>query len=221
MDVPGGYVERPATKLYEPTFWPARTFVHMEHAPAEHGRGLAVFLGGPACVGLTGTGVLEWVALRNAHREWAYRVLPILAHPASGSDPGEHNFEYAIWFTESGDFRANGLPQLARDLTRRFWLPEAALSRCEQADGLVTVDHDQVVVSTIKAADRGEGLIVRLVSHAPQEVSVRLRCAAPVDGARLCDARERDLAGLLVEGQQVEVPVRGALTTVRLLARDV
>jgi alpha-mannosidase len=168
-------------------------------------------------VGVTGAGVLEWVALRNAHREWAYRVLPLLAHPASGRDPDEHSFEYAVWFTGGGDFRANRLPQRARDLVRRFWLPAPARSLCDRADGLVTVEHDQVVVSTIKAADRGEGLIIRLTSHAPGEVNVRLRCARSVEGARLCDARERDLAGLLVEGQHVDVPVRGALTTVRLL----
>jgi hypothetical protein len=219
MDVPGGFIERPPSKLYEPTFWPARTFAHMEHAPAEHGCGLAAFMGGPACVGITASGVLEWVALRNVHREWAYGVFPLLAHPASGHDTDVHHFEYAVWFTSAGDFRDNRLPARARRLMREIWLPDRARRLCDRADDLLTIDDDRVLITTVKRADRGEGLVVRLQSCASQdeELVVRLRCNGwPVRSARLCDARERDLAGLPVEGSAVLVPVRGALTTVRL-----
>jgi len=219
MDVPGGFVERPASKLYEPTFWPARTFAHMEHAPAEHGSGLAVFMGGPACVGITAAGVLEWVALRNVHREWAYGVFPLLAHPATGHDPEVHHFEYAVWFTRSGDFRDNRLPSQARRLMRGIWLPERARRLCDRAEDVVSTDDERVMVTTVKRADRGEGIIVRLQSFAPpgEDLQIRLRFGgARVRTAHLCDARERDLAGLPVEGRAAVVPVRRALTTVRL-----
>jgi len=216
MDVPGGIVERPATKLYEPTFWPARTFAHMQHKQDDHDMGLSVFMGGPACVGITEAGVLECVALRNVHREWAYGVFPLLAHPATGRDPDEHRFEYGVCISTAGDFRHNQLPLVARALMRRVWLPGRA-RQCERAEAVVTVDHDQVIVTTVKRADRGQGLVVRLSSHSPRAVDLRLRYDGAVRQAWLCDARERDLAPLPVQQGEVLVPVRRALTSVRLL----
>jgi hypothetical protein len=83
MDVPGGIVERPAHKLYRPTFWPARSFVHLRDRLSDID--LAAFLGGPAAITSDGAGALEWIALRYALRETAFHLLPILAHPASGT----------------------------------------------------------------------------------------------------------------------------------------
>ena len=82
MDVPGGVVRRQARKLFDPTYWPARSFAHFRNGDS----GLAVFFGGPGCVSFNGKGSVEWVVLRNAPREVAFGFLPILAHPASGRD---------------------------------------------------------------------------------------------------------------------------------------
>ncbi|MDD5306794.1 MAG: hypothetical protein PHU25_05680 [Deltaproteobacteria bacterium] len=217
MDVPGGVVERPAHKLYSPTFWPARNFV-FAHDHGRGGRGMAAFLGGPACATLRENGALEWVALRNVPRERAFLVLPLLAHPASGTDPDEHTFDYAVWFTRAGDVLDNKLPIQPRQALGTAWFAPATPDLDAAADAVVTCDRDDVRVAAVKPADRGAGVIVRLGGFGRGSVVVRVRCAArPVRAARLCDARERDLSELRVEDGAAVVPVDGAIVSVRLL----
>lgn len=216
MDVPGGVVERPAHKLYDPTFWPARSFVHLHHPPSD--RGLAVFLGGPAAPALRGKGVLEWLAFRNAPREVAFGVLPVLAHPARGTDPDPGSFDYAVWFTRAGDHRANHLPRQVRHALRAALFAPEAPDLDERANAAIVTDDEQVLVSALKPASRGSGLIARLRAYGPLGGEIRLRCSdRPLRAARRCDARERDLGELaLVDGACV-VPIDASIVSVRLL----
>ncbi len=86
------------------------------------------------------------------------------------------------------------------------------------ADTRVTVDTDQVLVTAIKPAHRGPGLVVRLANYSTCANEARLRSTlAPLRAARLCDARERDLGELLVEDGEFVVPLSGAIVSVRLL----
>lgn len=216
MDVPGAVVERPMVKLYDPTFWPARSFVHVRDPHSD--RGMAVILGGPACVSLGPGGSLQWVVLRNVPREVAFRVVPIVAHPAAGTDGQEHGFDYAVVFTRSGDYLDNDLPRLARQVLADIWLPLEGARLGALTASLVSTDHPHVMVTAMKAADHGPGRIVRLVAHRPNGSMVRLRAAGrSIARARLCDARERDLTDLEVDDDAVLVPLAGAITSVRLV----
>lgn len=210
MDVPGGVVTRSREKLYAPTFWPARTTAHLR----DPRRGLALFMGGPASVALGQSGELECVALRNACREVAFGLVPVLAHPAAGDDGGEHEFDYALAPTDGRDLASAGLLARARALLdHAAGLPRALTAH---ADTLVSCDVPEVTVSAVKAAHRGEGLVVRLEAARPARVRLRLAAGA-VDAAALCDARERDLAPLVVEDGAALVPVTYAITSVRLV----
>ena len=215
MDVPGGIVERPAHKLYRPTFWPARSFVHLHDA--ERGPGLAAFLGGPAAVSSDGAGTVEWIALRHARREKAFGLLPILAHPASGTDPHEGQLDYAVWFTATGDARQNGLPHhVRRALRAAMFAPEEA-DLDELANSVILVDRADVKVTALKPAFAGDRVVARLSSFARSAVEVRLSCPSrPIRRATLCDARERVIADLPVEQGVVVVPMPHALASVLL-----
>lgn len=220
MDVPGGVVSRPWRKLYEPTFWPARNFAHME---APEGWGMVAFLGGPACVGLTRPGVLEWVVARHAPFERAFGVLPLLAHPASGIATGEGELDYGVWLTGPGDFHSLQLPYHARQLLLGTLFDPTLASRDIVVHGPMQVDRKDVILSTLKPASRGEGFIARLRCYdtdpfetghnAPVELTCSFR---PIRAASLCDARERDLRSLTVSDGRVLVPLAGSITTVRL-----
>lgn len=217
MDVPGGYVHRPHEKLYAPTFWPARSFVYL--ADPATGRGLAAYLGGPACAALRDDGTVEWVALRNAPGERAFGVLPIPAHPASGKDSESHVFDYAVWFTRPVDVHDAHPPVEVREVLGDRWFRPVSHDLDAGAAAVATTDRDDVLVTAVKTANRGPGLIVRLLSFARGKPTVRLHVPlVALTGARLCDARERDRDGLLsiVDGV-VEVPLEGSITTVRLL----
>ncbi len=215
MDVPGGVVSRPTQKVYAPTFWPARTFVHARD-PKE-GHGLAAILSGPACVTMGAAG-LEWVVLRNAPLERAFGVLPIPAHPASGADPDVHTSDYALCVTAAGDYRDNRLPWLARRELRTLWTGDSGASQA--ADELVQLDRDDVLLSTVKRAADGHGIVVRLIRYAPEvgEVGITLS-RGEIRAATRCDAVERDLAPLGVEGGRVQVPLEGTINSVRLELR--
>lgn len=217
MNVPGGVVTRPLRKLYDPTFWPARSFAHLD---APEGFGLAAFLGGPACVGMTAPGVVEWVLLRNAPLERAFGVLPLPAHPASGIGTAEDGVEYAAWITGPGDHRAHGLAREVRRSLRAGLTAPRDPDLDTIASEAITTDHPDVLVSAIKLASRGAGHVVRLRSYRPGEhLEVRLRCPRrAIRDARLCDARERDLdvAPLPIVDGAALVPIDRAIASVRL-----
>lgn len=218
MNVPGGVIEREHRKLHRPTFWPARSFAHVVD---DAGWGLASFLGGPACVGLTEPGRFEWVALRNAPMELAFGFVPVPAHPAAGREDGPTTLDYAVWPTREGDYRANALPRKVRHALREALFAQGAPDLDLLANRAAGTDHDDVLVTAIKPASRGEGFIARLRSHAEGPVMVRLSTARPLERAVLCDARERDRCELRVEDGAAQVPVERAITSVRLLyARD-
>ena len=222
MDVAGGVVTRRSHKLFSPTYWPARSVAHMHHEGRGHDSGVALFMGGPACVSLGAAGVLSWLALRNAPREVAWGFVPIPAHPASGLDDAPHAMDYTLMLTPHGDLVSNRLPQLSRQVLLSAWLEEEDWDGMERRmSRLVRTDRDDVQLSTLKPAHRGRGVIARLESLAPAGTLVRLRLGlgsgARIKGATLCDARERDLRDLPVEQGQVEVPLQGAITSVRLM----
>ncbi len=220
MDVPGGVVLRPRVKLYDPTFWATRGLAHVEDEPS--GAGLSVFMAGPGCVSLGPKGTVDWVLLRNAPKERAFGLLPLLAFPARGTDPGEHAVDYAVWFSAPGDLPAHRPPFRVQHQLEASWLTERTLPLEVLADGLILTDDPDVRVTAIKRADRGLGLIVRLHCDAPPQTvaprTVTLSCLTmSVRRAHRCDGRERDLDELVVDCGRVNVPVRRAITSVRLL----
>jgi len=216
MDVPGGIVERPAYKLYRPTFWPARSFVHLHDT--ERGPGLAAFLGGPAAVSSDGAGAVEWIALRYAPREKAFGLVPILAHPASGTDPHEGRLDYAVWFTTAGDARENRLPHHVRRALRAAMFEPEEADLDELANSVIVADREDVKVTALKPPFAGHGVVVRLFRFACSAVEVRLSCPSrPIRQATLCDARERVIESLAVEQGVAVVPMPHALASVLLV----
>jgi len=74
-----------------------------------------------------------------------------------------------------------------------------------------------VTIAAVKPASRGEGVIVRLVAPAAPGVVRLVSHAFAVRSAALCDARERDLGELAVDGGVVTVAMTGTIATVRLV----
>jgi hypothetical protein len=215
MDVPGGVVERPAHKLYDPTFWPANSFTVVK---AEQGDGFVLFMGGPACTALRKNGQVECVVLRNAPKERAFGILPLFSFPASGTDPDSHIIDYAVWFSLPGDLPFHRPAVTVRDALGQGWFGKRGVNIDDAADRLLGLDRSDVVVTTIKTADRGNGVIVRLYCTSSNRGTVRLTCPfIKIRAAWLCDARERDIAEVDLLEQTVLVPLNQATVTLRLL----
>lgn len=211
MNVPGGRITRPRHKLYEPTFWCARSLAHVHDARG----GVAVFLGGPAAVSLGADGVLEHIVTRDARREMAFGVLPVLAHPARGSQRTITALVGGLRLLGPGDAAHHGLPM---DVTEV--LDEGPWAEAPRFSAFLTSDDPRVTVGAVKPADRGNGVVVRLHRHDSAVDQVNLSCAVgEILAAWRCDALERDAAPLHVEGGEVVVPLARALTSVRLRFR--
>ena len=214
MDVPGGVVRRPLVKVYDPTFWCARNFVHWRDPASD--AGLAVLMGGPASVCGRAAGTVEWVVARNTPREIAFGFLPVPAHPAYGPNDDEHAFEYAVWLTPAGDWRANRLHVEAEAL---LWDEPAVAGSGEWSwlDCPARTDDPDVRVRAVKLAEDGRGVVVRMASFRAGPGRVRLAWdGREVEHATLCDARERDIRDVPVEEGRAVLDVAAGMVTVRV-----
>lgn len=217
MDEPGGVVTRPLQKIYKTTFWPLQHFVHIRDAT--HGNGIALFLAMPGAISCRPDGLLEIVALRNAIQERAFGVLPLPGLPASGHERAPCAFNYALLFTEAGDWRDNSIPLMARNVFDSAWNPGSSAGLRELTASLVTTSQQDIFVTVVKPASRGHGVIVRLFTFASFGLTVDVTIQNyPLKSAFLCDARERDIEPLEVQGQIVRLKMPGAFATLRLLA---
>ena len=216
MDAPGGCVIRPLERWYSPTFWPLQRFVHAQDDV--DGRGVALCCSMPGAVSCQPDGRIELIALRNATRERAFGFLPLLAMPATGHEHSTHVFEYAILFTKSGDWRDNNIPGVARSMVDSPWDAPGQPELRELAESVLITDRTDVVVTAVKPASRGNGLIARLstLTSAGSDVTLTMR-GRVVRRAFLCDARERDIEPLEVQDGAVRLKAPGNICTVRLL----
>jgi len=203
MDAAGGVVTRPPTRVYDPTYW---AFQHVAHLEGEE-EGMAVLQRYPGAIAYQPRdGWVELVALRNATKEKAWGLVPILANPAKGEVRDPYDFDYAFQFIEGGDGVGPSL----------YTLP-ATLFPQREAPALFTVNREDVTITAVKPAWRGEGVIVRLVApRAPGTVRLTSQ-SMPVEKAVLCDARERDLADLTVDDDHVTLEMTGTIATVRVM----
>ena len=216
MDTPGGMVVRPPKRIYDPTFWPLHQFVHIQED--DNGRGFAILQPMPGAISYQPDGQLELVAMRNATREKALGLIGIPGNPASGHEHESYAFEYALLFTENGDWQDNNLHLLARNIANSPWSIRRDTALRGLADSIVTTDSSDVWVTAIKPASRGEGVIVRLNAPALSESKVVVTAHQfKMIGAFLCDARERDLKPLEVQDGTVRVTIPGTVATIRLL----
>lgn len=216
MDTPGGIVVRPPKRIYEPTFWPLHHFVHLQDD--DTGRGLAILQPMPGAISYQPNGQLELVAMRNATREKVFGLIGIPGNPASGHERESYAFEYALLFTQNGDWQDNNIHFVARGIANNPWSNSRDTELRRLADSVVTTDSTDVWVTAIKPASRGEGVIVRLYTPVLPESPVVV--TAPyfkVIGAFLCDARERDLRPLEVQDGTIRVAMPGTVATIRLL----
>lgn len=205
MDTVGGVIKRPRERQYSPTFWAVPSRLTLDD-----GRQLHALFESPTAASLSPANLLEWIVARNAPKERAFGWLPVLAHPIGGTNPDLQVHEGAVM--GKGDLAE------ARAMLETWWLPEAHRDASHAASTLVRCDSPSVRVSAVKRSHDGAGVTVRLscdrVPPGPVRVWVE---GQPVKHAVECDALERELHVLEIEGEgRVVVPVTSRLTSLRL-----
>jgi alpha-mannosidase len=142
--------------------------------------------------------------------------------PDADADRGRHEFTYSL-FAHAGDWR-NGTVAAAYHLNDEV-IVRPAPERGTGADTpavvpIVAVDQPNVVIETVKRAEDGNGLIVRLYEHHRCRRRVALTAGFPVAHAERCDIIERPLndEGCLLEGNVVSFEITPyRIVTLRLI----
>jgi len=208
MGVAAGVVTRPLAHLYEPSLWPAVTFV----ARGE----LAVHLGQSTAVHGTADGALEWVVFRNAPLEpGCDDVGP------SGTEDVEST---ALLSLGRRDRATQGAADIAASIALSRPLRALPTDRhagtLDAAGALIALDGDAgVLVTALKPATRGEGALLHLVRLGTGPRTVRIhRGALPWTTITRPDLLERDDVPF---GEPTDdgaaVTLEAPLTAVRLL----
>jgi hypothetical protein len=175
----GGYTDRVPQKVYTPTFWPAVAWVSTGN--------WAVLLRQSTGARLSSDGQVELMTARNVPLGEACDV-----EGGVGSDTDAHRFEWRI--------EAAASPAAAESAAQLFNRPIIVLPVQSAASGPFDLPIEQSlaqvsgdgVLSALKPADRGQGVIVRALVE-PGPVTITL---APMFHGQVTrtDSSERDLA---------------------------
>ncbi|MEO8840143.1 MAG: hypothetical protein ABI591_28950 [Kofleriaceae bacterium] len=206
MGVAGGVAVRPLSNLYTPSLWPAVTWVSSGEVAVELAQSTAVH--GSA------TGALEWVLFRNATSEQPCDDLGPM-----GTSDGVLTETFALG---ARDVTGQGATEVAASMAISRPLRPIATDR--HAGGqpalgrLVTVDATQALVTAVKPASRGQGIVLHLQRFGSDRASVSIRHGIlPWTTLSRPDLLERDDApfgSAITDG--VHVDLDAALTALRL-----
>ena len=139
-------------------------------------------------------------------------------YPDPNADQGEHRFTYSL-LPHAGDWRTGTVPA-------SYALNDPLLVRRVNGGGdgdnssqsLVAVDMPNVIIETVKQAEDGEGLIVRLYENERCRGPVALQVGFPLAAAYRCNLLEQDEASLVVAQNAVHFSVKPyQIVTLRLI----
>jgi hypothetical protein len=186
--------------VYAPTFWPAVGW-------AQTGE-WAVLLRQSTGVRMDTPGALELIAARDARQEGC----DVLG--GTGSDPGTHRIEWRIVHVADATAAELAAQVFDRPLAIVAVPTAPAGSTLAAGGSLLTIDGGGIV-STIKPAERGAGVIVR-VQLLVGAATVHLSSLLPHGTITSADLAERDLDGLPAAADVALDPAGGSLRTLRL-----
>ncbi|MFN8483022.1 MAG: glycoside hydrolase family 38 C-terminal domain-containing protein [Anaerolineae bacterium] len=137
--------------------------------------------------------------------------------PDPEADQGEHTFRYSL-LPHVGDWRGATVAEgYAVNVEPVVWAGQGAAAAATTVS-LVAVDRPGVVIETVKAAEDGRGLIVRLYESQRGRGEVTLETALPLAAAERTNLVEDPEAALAVEGHRVRFPIRPyEIVTLRLI----
>lgn len=145
------------------------------------------------------------------HSTLGLSLLKGAIHPHPDADRGRHRFTYSL-FPHRGDWRAAQVVRRAYELNaplRAVWtIDHEPPATAEVPSSFLTTPTDHIVVETVKCAEDGDGLIVRLYEVHNQRGPASLVFGQPVTRAIEVDLLERAVGPVAVEGHTVRFDVR-------------
>jgi alpha-mannosidase len=127
--------------------------------------------------------------------------------PDLNADRGLHRFTYSL-LPHAGDWRTAQVVRRAYELNVPLRALRLAGNSARERMSFLSTDCDHVVVETVKVAEDGDGLIVRLYEAHNMRGPMTLRFARPVDKAEEVDLLERPIGPVEVEADRVRFAVK-------------
>jgi len=144
-------------------------------------------------------------------------------YPDLNADHGMHHFIYSL-LPHPGDWR-EGTVQAAYALNDPLLLrPLSRGQGCSQGStqlSLLSVDSPNVIIETVKQAEDGKGLIVRLYENQRSRGTVTLRAGFPLASAHRCSLLEENRASLPITQNAVQFAIKPyQIITLRLVPQQ-
>ena len=140
--------------------------------------------------------------------------------PDPNADQGEHHFRYSL-LPHGGDWRSATIPQ-AYDLNNPVILRAAhpgVDTEPAAAKSLLSTDSENVIIETVKQAEDGQGMIVRLYESHRRRGPVKLTTSFPLAAAYRCNLLEENQELLEIEDNSLRLDIRPyQIVTLRLQA---
>ena len=130
--------------------------------------------------------------------------------PDPDADLGEHHFTYSL-LPHVGDWRQETVPAAyALNNPLIIHQVQGAPQGASKADSrsLVHVDVPQIIIETVKQAEDGDGLIVRLYEHERTQREFDLRAGFPLAEVHRCNLLEENADCLDATGKKARLRAR-------------
>jgi hypothetical protein len=200
---PAGWQERPAQRVYDPTFYPAVAWTQVDR--------WAVLLRQSTGARMSEPGRLELMAARDARSEHCDVM------GGTGSDPGPHRIEWRIERAASVAEAERAAQAFDRPLALELvGTQQAATTDLARQSSLVSVDGDGVV-SALSPAERGDGAVLRVLLL-PGPAQVHLSPAFVGKQLGVVDLGERDgkALGVATDTLALDPATYGSVAAFRL-----
>jgi alpha-mannosidase len=139
--------------------------------------------------------------------------------PDRHADQGEHHFTYSL-FPHRGDWREGGVVEAAYALNNPLIVRRVNGGMAKSRYPLVQVDSSHVVIETIKQAEDGNGLIVRLYESERRRGKVALDAGFDVAEARIVNLLEEDIEPVELESYGLTLDLKPyQIITLRLIPK--
>ncbi len=205
-DIQFGHVSRPT---HENTSWDKakfETYAHKWVDMSENGYGVAMLNNGKYGHGTEGSTL-------------TLTLIKCATDPNPEADQGEHYFTYSI-MPHSGDFREAGVINESYALNQPLY--ERAIEKqagdLPETYSFVSVDKPNAVITAVKRAEQGDGVIVRMYDAYDCRSNVTLTFPESFKRAYLCDLMENELSELKVKDGKTRIPMSNfEIVTVKLV----
>ncbi|MHB1007563.1 MAG: alpha-mannosidase [Chloroflexota bacterium] len=133
---------------------------------------------------------------------------------------GTHTFDYAL-LPHAGDWEQVLAQAHAFASPLRTVGTPLHLGSLPSGASFVSIQPASLVLSAVKDAEDGDGVIVRLYNPSTAHALARIETLWPLEGSEIVDLRERHVGDLQPEGSVIGLPIRAAqIVTIRLRFAD-